>query len=202
MNNVIAICGDSGSGKTTLAAQLLSRINHSMVLECDRYHRWERSDYHWKYYTPLNPLANHLDLMVSDVEQLRNGKEIFQRDYDHTLGTFTETQAISPEKTIIVSGLHTLHISADVKIFIDTEKNLKYLWKLERDFKYRGYQIDDIMAKIKSREIEFQNYILPQKEVADIILTYFWDKKQTQSVQIVNDNESSQKIVRILNESV
>jgi phosphoribulokinase len=174
MNNVIAICGDSGSGKTTLAFKLLSHLEESMVLECDRYHKWERNDYHWKYYTPLHPLANHLELMISDVEQLRVGKEIFQRDYDHALGTFTEGQTIEPEKTIIVSGLHSLCIAADVKIFIDTEKNLKYLWKLERDFKHRGYQIDDIMAKIKSREVEFQNHILPQKKMANIVITYSW----------------------------
>ena len=200
-NKVIAICGDSGSGKTTLSNFFAEKLGGT-ILECDRYHRWERNDYHWKYFTPLNPQANEIDRMISDVEALKYNKDIHRREYDHTTGKFTEPKHIEPSETIIVTGLHSVLVNADVKIFIDTEENLKYLWKINRDFKERGYNIETIMEKIRERQAEFNNYILPQKKKADIIIEHKWNSKVVTSVSIVNHSEYIYKIREVLNEQI
>lgn len=200
MNKIIAICGDSGSGKTTLSNKIHKKLENSIIFECDRYHRWERGDFHWKYLSPLSPLGNDTDDMVRDVESLRNNKTLYVRDYDHDTGKFTEQQKIEPKDYIIVTGLHTMRLQADLKIFIDTEKSLRQLWKIERDFKERGYEVNDIIKKIKEREVEFQNFILPQSARADLIVSYYWDKEVKINLTSINQTELTNTIVGIINE--
>jgi phosphoribulokinase len=202
MNSAIAICGDSGSGKTTMSLFLCQQLKNCTILECDRYHKWERGDYHWRYFTQLDPSANEIDLMKSDVKRLKDGFSIQRKDYDHSKGKFTEPKLIEPNEHILVVGLHSIKADVDLKIFIDTQKDLKYLWKINRDFKERGHSIEAIIENIKNREVDFQNYILPQKRRADIIVTHFWDKKQKQRIEIVKENTLSKRIARILNEQV
>lgn len=155
MNTVIAICGDSGSGKTTLSNFLCEHLVNCVVLECDRYHRWERGDFHWKYLSPLNILSNDTDSMIKDVELLKRGEAVKQRDYDHSNGKFTEPELIEPQDYILVVGLHSIKVNADVNIFLDTQQDLKYIWKINRDFKERGHSVDSIIDSIKNREIDF-----------------------------------------------
>lgn len=188
MNNVFAICGDSGSGKTTLSKYIISKMKNIMIFDCDRYHKWERGNWNWKYYTHLNPYANHINQMILDVEDLKNNKAISQIEYDHHTGKFTDKVLIEPCKNIIICGLHSFYIKANVKIFIDIEKNLKYLWKINRDFKERKYSIDDIIKNIKKREIEYNNYIYPQINQADIIISYYWDNELKTKINIINHN--------------
>lgn len=200
MNKIIAICGDSGSGKTTLSNMIHKKLENSVIFECDRYHTWERGDFHWKYMSPLSPLGNDIDDMARDVESLRNNKTIYVRDYDHETGKFTDQQKIEPKDYIIVTGLHTMKLEADLKIFIDTEKSLRQLWKIERDFKERGYEVNDIINKIKEREIDFQNYILPQSLHADLLVTYYWDKEVKLKLTSVNQTELTDTITGIIDE--
>ena len=61
--NIINIAGDSSSGKTTLSSYIQKSTNNSFVLECDRYHKWERGNINWDNYTHLNPQANYLSKM-------------------------------------------------------------------------------------------------------------------------------------------
>jgi len=200
MNKIIAICGDSGSGKTTLSNKIHKKLENSIIFECDRYHRWERGDFHWKYLSPLSPLGNDTEGMARDVESLRNNKTIYVRDYDHDTGKFTEQQKIKPKDYIVVTGLHTMRLEADLKIFIDTEKSLRQLWKIERDFKERGYEVNDIIEKIKEREVEFQNFILPQLSKADLIVSYYWNKEIKVKLTSINQTELTDTIMGIINE--
>ena len=89
--NIIAINGDSGSGKTTLSKILnLLFEKEACILETDRYHKWERGNENYQKYTHLNPYANHLERMIEDVFQYKIGQDIFQVDYDHSMGNFTQ----------------------------------------------------------------------------------------------------------------
>lgn len=200
MSKVITICGDSGSGKSTLAATLNASIPSSIIFETDRYHRWERGDFHWKYMSPLCILGNDCDAMKRDVNSLRENKTIYARDYDHDTGKFTEKQKIEPKEHIIVTGLHTLRLDADLKIFINTEKSLRQLWKIERDFKERGYEVKDIIDKIREREVDFQNHILPQSSLADLVLTYYWDDGVKLKIENVKERKLTNNILGIINE--
>lgn len=167
---MILICGDSGSGKTTL-----SKLFNLPILECDRYHKWERGDYHWKYYTHLNPQANHVDLMASHADTLRKGGIVNYRNYSHSSGKFTDPQQLPSGNDIVLCGLHTFYAEG-IKIFVDTDSDLKKLWKINRDFKERGHSVETIMQSITSREKDFENYIASQKKSADYVVCHKWDQ--------------------------
>ena len=174
--NTVAITGDSGSGKTTISKIINNLFANSFVLECDRYHKWERNDDNWKSYTHLNPDANYITKMCNDVFDLKLGKKVYQIDYDHTSGKFTDKNTIDPCENIIVCGLHCLYMPEHVinlKIYMDTDDNLRFPWKIERDVVKRGYSIDKIYKQIKERENDFYKYIYPQKEKADIIIRFY-----------------------------
>lgn len=177
--NTIAITGDSGSGKTTLSNIIKEIFNSSFILECDRYHKWERNNIQWKYYTHLNPNANYITKMQNDVFDLKIGKNIYQVDYDHNSGKFTDNKIIESKENIIVCGLHSLYLPNEIinlKIFMDTDDNLRTFLKIKRDIQNRGYSIDKILKQIKDRENDFKEYIYPQKKNADIVIKLFTDK--------------------------
>jgi uridine kinase len=180
--NVFAICGDSGSGKSTLSKILKNIFFDSFTLECDRYHKWERHNENWETLTHLNPDANFLTKMSEDIFDLKLGREIYQVDYNHESGSFTEKQLINPSNNLIVCGLHSLYdknssFVYDLKIFMDTDEQLKKKWKIKRDKEERGHSVEKILNSIKKRESDFKTYILPQKENADIVIRFFTDEE-------------------------
>jgi len=181
--NVFAICGDSGSGKSTLSNLLKNAFTDSFKLECDRYHKWERTNEIWGEITHLNPKANYITKMKEDIFNLKLGNDIYQVDYDHHTGSFTEKQLINPSNNLIVCGLHSLYATVydnemyDLKIYMDTDSDLKKKWKITRDVKERGYSIDKVLDSIKKRESDFESYIAPQRDLADLIIRFFTTDK-------------------------
>lgn len=171
---IIGICGDSGSGKTTLSKAIQNCISDVLLHECDRYHKWERGDEKWKQFTHLNPNANNLQLMCDDIIKLKAGYKVWAKDYSHDTGKFTTEKLLIPTGKLIVSGLHTLMFPNlfDLKIYLDTDKDLKKHWKVNRDVKERGYKLNQVLDKIKKREGDFLKYIAPQKNSADLIIRF------------------------------
>lgn len=174
---IIGISGDSGSGKSTLSNAIKNVFDDAFVLECDRYHKWERSSINWKTYTHLNPVANDILSMQNDIFNLKNGIPIYQKNYDHKTGKFTEMEEIKPSKNIVVTGLHALYCEDknlyNFKIFLDTDKRLKTKWKIQRDVIERNYEMEKVILQIKNREWDFKNFIYPQKNKADLIVNFF-----------------------------
>ena len=174
--NTIAISGDSGSGKTTISKIIKNIFSDSFILECDRYHKWERGDNNWNNFTHLNPEANYITKMTTDVFNLKIGNSIYQVDYDHKNGKFTDNKLIEGADNILICGLHSLYIPDNIinlKIYIDTDDNLRIPWKIKRDMKKRGYTIDNILNQIESRKNDFNEYIYPQHELSDIIINFY-----------------------------
>jgi uridine kinase len=198
--NVFAICGDSGSGKTTLGNLLKKFFKNSFLLECDRYHKWERNDDNWNKYTHLNPEANFISKMEEDIFNLKIGNRVYQVDYNHSLGKFTEYQEIIPSENTIVCGLHPLYTKNEniynLKIFVDTDDELKKIWKINRDVNERGYSLDKVLSQIESRKKDFNEYILPQKNKSDIIINFFQSSEGGISLKIyINKNFDIQNIL-------
>jgi uridine kinase len=175
--NVFAICGDSSSGKSTLGNLLSKYFSSSFLLECDRYHKWERGDENWNKFTHLNPNANFIAKMNQDIFDLKIGKTIYYVDYNHKNGKFTQKQKIKSSENLIVCGLHSLYSPNknvfNIKIFMDTDEVLKRKWKIKRDVEKRNHNEESVLKQIEKRKIDFEKYILPQKDNSDIIVNFY-----------------------------
>ena len=176
---IIAISGDSGVGKTTLIKSLhkIFPYDSNLILETDRYHKWERGNKRWQNTTHLHPESNFLELMADDTYRLKMGENIECVDYDHHTGKFTELQKIESKPFVLLCGLHTLYkteirSSSDINIFIDVDLPLKRFWKIHRDMTERGYSFEKANTIFETRFSDFKEFILPQKEYADIIIHY------------------------------
>lgn len=187
----IAVTGDSGSGKTTLSNFLKKIFKKSFTLECDRYHKWDRYDEKWSKYTHLNPEANYITKMQKDVFDLKLGHNIYQVNYDHKTGLFTDKECIESTPNLIVCGLHSLYLSSNIinlKIYMDTDDNIRIPWKISRDVKIRGYTKEKVYKQIIDRIEEFKLYIEPQKYKADIIINMYTDKKFNKDKYVIDED--------------
>ena len=205
--NVFAICGDSGSGKTTLGNLLKKYFNSSFLLECDRYHKWERSDDNWKEFTHLNPDANFITKMNQDIFDLKIGKTIYQVDYNHSTGKFTQKQKIKNSENLIVCGLHSLYDNDknlyDIKVFMDTEDSLKKKWKIKRDVHERNYTEEKILKQIESRKEDFEKYILPQKENSNVIVNFYEVLPESVGLRVkIHNSLRYENVIGVITDSI
>lgn len=185
--NVFAICGDSGSGKSTLGGLLKKYFKSSFLLECDRYHKWERHDSNWSDFTHLNPESNFLTKMSQDIFDLKIGKTIHQVDYDHKTGKFTQKEKIENSENLIVCGLHSLYNNNNLynlKIYMDTDAKLKEKWKIERDVTRRGYSIDKVLKQIESRKKDYESFIEPQKKDSNVIINFYINDEHDNNIKL------------------
>lgn len=177
-NKIISISGPSGVGKTSIANLMMCVLGQdSLILSGDDSHKWERGDPHWKRYTHLDPIANNLQNEKAQLLDLKNNKLISRRHYNHNTGRFDKEQVIIPKSNIIYEGLHTLYDKelqqlADLKIYVDTDEELKIAWKMKRDLKERGYTENQVINAIRKRTPDEREYILPQRDAADVIVKF------------------------------
>ena len=190
---IIAIAGDSASGKTTLMKyiQEIMPDNSSLCIETDSYHKWERSDENWKKYTHLHPDANNLERMSEDLIRLKVGNNVSMIEYDHSTGKFTQEKLVKGKPFILLCGLHTLYNKTlinnlDLKIFLDTEEELKITWKLERDSIERKYSKDKIVETILKRKSDCEKFIIPQKDQANFLIRYSFNNNVEVNVTLSN----------------
>ena len=178
-NLTIGIGGDSGVGKTTLLNSLESILGDKLLqIEGDGEHKWERGDENWEKYTHLDPKANHIHKQAEAVYTLKLNNSIKRSEYDHHTGKFTDALLIKPKEFIAISGLHPFYLPKlrkviDLKIYMDTDEELRRHWKIIRDTKNRGYSLEKILKQIESRMSDAKKYIYPQKAFSDLIIRYF-----------------------------
>ena len=178
-NLSIGIGGDSGVGKTTLLNNLQNMLGDKLLqIEGDGEHKWERGDKNWNKFTHLDPKANHIHKQADAIYELKHDRIIYRSEYDHSSGKFTKPQKVEPKEFIVIAGLHPFYLpklrrNIDLKIYIDTDENLRRHWKILRDTKKRGYSIEKILEQIESRMDDAKKYIYPQKDFADIVVQFF-----------------------------
>jgi uridine kinase len=178
---VIGVAGGSGSGKTTVVRRIVDSIGDGevTVLEHDRYYR-DRNDLRLEERAPLNydhPDSLETDLLVRHVEELRAGRTMDVPVYDfarHARQPTTET--VVPKRAIIVEGIliftdASLRRLMDVKVFVDTDDDTRFIRRLQRDLAERGRTvvsvIEQYLGTVKPMHLEF---VEPSKRYADIIV--------------------------------
>lgn len=177
---ILGIVGDSAAGKTTLTkgiAQVLGEENVT-VIGTDDYHRYNRQQRAEIGITALHPDCNYLDIMHQDLRSLRSGKAILKPIYNHKTGTFDPPQYIKPNRFVVVEGLLGYSTPAlcdcyDVKVYLAPPEYLRRTWKIERDTLKRGYTEAQVLAELAKRESDSAQFIRPQRQWADIVVSFY-----------------------------
>ena len=178
---VIGVAGGSGSGKTTVVRRIVEALglDRVSILDHDRYYR-DRLDLRLEDRTALNydhPDSLETDLMVRHVHELRAGRTIEAPVYDFARHARMEaTETVTPGRAIIVEGIliytdPALRKLMDVKVYVDTDDDTRFIRRLRRDIAERGRTVESVieqyMSTVKPMHLEF---VEPSKRYADIIV--------------------------------
>lgn len=178
---VIGVAGGSGSGKTTVVRRIVDSLGPEQVtlLDHDRYYR-DRNDLRLEERAALNydhPDALETDLMVRHVRALKSGQAIEAPQYDFTRhARLTETDTFQPRRALIVEGILVFTDAAlrdlmDIKVFVDTDSDTRFIRRLRRDVAERGRTMDSVIdqyqSTVKPMHLEF---VEPSKRYADVII--------------------------------
>jgi uridine kinase len=178
---VIGIAGGSGSGKTTLAQLILERVGKEYIayLPHDAYYK-DLSDLPLNQRQMVNfdhPNSLDTDLLIQHILQLKAGQVVKLPIYDFKQHCrTTETILVEPRPVIMVEGIlifgdRTLRELLEVKIFVDTDSDIRFIRRLERDINERGRTTDMVvrqyLATVRPMHLEF---VEPSKRYADVIV--------------------------------
>lgn len=178
---VIGIAGGSGSGKTTLAQLVLERIGAHRIAYLPH-------DAYYKDLSELPPNQRHTinfdhpdsldtELLINHIEQLKRDQPIQMPVYDFKTHTRTsEVITVQPKPVILVEGIlifadPVLRRLLDVKIFVDTDADIRFIRRLERDIRERGRTTEMVvrqyLSTVRPMHLEF---VEPSKRYADVII--------------------------------
>lgn len=177
----IAIAGGSGSGKTTIAESVVDLVGRDSVvyLQQDAYYR-DQQHLTFEDRTKINydhPDSIENELLIEHLDALRNGQPIERPVYDFSSHTRTaETMTIVPEPAVIVEGIlvladRDLRKLFDVRVYIDTEPDVRLIRRLQRDILERGRTVESVIRQYEKtvRPMHYQ-FVEPSKRYADIII--------------------------------
>ncbi len=177
---VIGIAGGTGSGKTTLTQRLKERFGEDVgVLNHDNYYK-AHDDMPFAERCKLNydhPDSFDTDLLVRDLKLLRSGQAVQCPTYDYTVhNRAAATVEVLPAKVIIVEGILIFQSQAlrdlmDIKIFVDTDADVRILRRLLRDVKERGRSLDSVVEQyLTTVKPMHEAFVEPSKKYADLIV--------------------------------
>lgn len=178
---IIGVTGGSGSGKTSVSRKILDHFeNHSvMMLEQDAYYK-DQSHLTFEERVKTNydhPLAFDTDLLIEHIEKLLNWEPIEKPVYDyveHTRSSKTIYQ--EPKEVIILEGIMALEDARlrdlmDIKIYVDTDDDIRIIRRIKRDMEERGRTLDSVITQyIENVKPMYHQFIEPTKRYADIII--------------------------------
>jgi uridine kinase len=178
---VIAIAGGSGSGKTTVAQVILQRVGPDRIsfLQHDAYYK-DLSGLPPVQRTEVNfdhPNSLDSELLIRHIKQLKNGQPVEVPIYDFATHSRTErTYSVQARGVILVEGIllfaePALRDLFDVKLFVDTDSDIRFIRRLQRDIAERGRTTDSVIHQyittVRPMHLEF---VEPSKRYADVII--------------------------------
>ena len=181
VNLIIGICGGTGSGKTTVANRILQSVSSSDVvfIQQDSYYRNLKDlpldDRRQANFDHPDALDN--DLLFYHVKKLKAGEAVELPIYDFKAHTRqSETRRIEPKPIVIIEGIlifadPRLLEQMDVKVFVDTPDDIRFIRRLRRDLAERGRTVESVIEQYTGtvRPMHMQ-FVEPSKRYADVII--------------------------------
>ena len=177
---VIGIAGGTGSGKTTITKRLMERFKDNVtVIYHDNYYKAHHS-MSYEERAKLNydhPDAFETELLVEAVKDLKKGKSVKCPVYDYTIHDRSDkTITIKPARVIIVEGIlifqcRELCREMDIKIYVDTDADVRILRRIVRDVRDRGRSLESVVNQyLNTVKPMHEQFVEPSKRNADIII--------------------------------
>ena len=177
---VIGIAGGTGSGKTTLMNNIIGAYGDRVtVLSHDNYYK-RRDELTYEQRCLINydePDALETDLMAVHLDRLRHGEAIDCPVYDFTQHNRSDdTVRIVPKSVIIVEGIlifenQPLRELMDIKIFVDTDADVRLCRRIKRDVNKRGRTLESVLTQYQTTvKPMHEKYVEPSKKYADIVV--------------------------------
>ena len=178
---IVGIAGGSGSGKSTVARRIAGSLAAAQVafIDMDAYYRnfshlpmEERRRVNWDH-----PDALDVDLLVTQLAQLRGGTAVEKPIYDFVSHARTErTERIEPGLVVVIDGIllfadERVRALCDVKVFVDADADIRLIRRIRRDMSERGRPLDEILSQYLStvQPMHLQ-FVEPSKRYADVIV--------------------------------
>ena len=177
---VIGIAGGSGSGKTTLMKNLVQKFaSEAAVVSHDNYYK-RHDEMSYEERSQINydePAAFDTELMVQHLQQLREGEPILCPVYDYTVHNRSdETVRVEPRQVIIVEGIlifenEALRDQMDIRIFVDTDADVRLCRRIKRDVNKRGRTLESVLTQYQQTvKPMHEKYVEPSKKYANLIV--------------------------------
>lgn len=176
----IGVAGGTGSGKTTVAERILKRVGPERILQItqDRYYRdlshlpvTERAHRNFDH-----PRSIDSDLLVRHLKELRSGREVQLPRYDFSRhlrlpeGEVVQSRPVILLEGILIFALKEIRELLDLKIFVDTDADIRFIRRLQRDIRDRGRSVEGVIEQyletVRPMHLEF---VEASKRWADII---------------------------------
>ncbi|APS41876.1 MAG TPA: uridine kinase [Weissella thailandensis] len=178
---VIGVTGGSGSGKTTVSQDIIKRLAGESVVMVpqDAYYQdqSEKSMAERRMTNYDHPDSLDNELLISQLKQLLNRETIEQPTYDYTNHTrSSETITVEPADVIILEGVllfteQKLRDLLDIKVYVDTDDDLRFIRRMQRDIVERGRTVDSVVNQyMETVKPMYHQFVEPTKRYADIIL--------------------------------
>ncbi|MCR4582041.1 MAG: uridine kinase [Prevotella sp.] len=185
---IIGIAGGTGSGKTTVVKRIAKVLppGCAAVIPLDSYYN-DTSDMTPEERRAINfdhPDAFDWKLLTEQIRMLKNGQAIEQPTYSYIESNRQkETVHVEPKPVIIIEGIMTLHYKKlrdmmDLKIFVDTDDDVRLIRNIRRDVVERGRTVEMVLERYeKVLKPMHEQFIVPTKKFADLIIPWGHDNK-------------------------
>ncbi|HVE69858.1 MAG TPA: uridine kinase [Thermoanaerobaculia bacterium] len=178
---IIGIAGGTGSGKTTVARAIYDRVGKDRI-------EWISHDSYYRNFEGLNPHERHhinfdhpdaleTELLARHLDVLAKGSAVEVPIYDFTTHSRKdETQRVEPRRVIIVEGILVLgepelRKRIDIKLFVDTPPDIRFMRRLVRDIKTRGRSMESVIEQYTTTVRPMhEEFVEPSKRYADLII--------------------------------
>ena len=178
---IIGVTGGSASGKTSVSQAILSMFKDENIamIEHDSYYK-DQSQLTFEERTKTNydhPLAFDTDYLIAQLKELQNGRAVDIPTYDYANHTRSEkTYQQEPVDVLIVEGILVLENEKlrnlmDIKVFVDTDDDVRILRRIRRDIEERGRTLDSVITQyMDAVKPMYHQFIEPTKRYADVII--------------------------------